>query len=225
MTPEKEWRLLLRSHQPVSEKLEAFGFRQTEDGWYWACPIHAGDYEMQIVILANGRPDYTLIDQKTKEAYALVKVASAQGAYVEALRKECGDVLLTVIDRCYDRQPHRQPQTRRILKWIEETYAVKGEYLWNDHPDHVVFRHPENRRWFAMILSVSRQKLYSEQEGEVEILNLKLSPDRLQECLRHPGYAPGYHMNKKYWCTLLLDEPLSDEEIWQRIEESRAQTR
>ena len=26
-------------------------------------------------------------------------------------------------------------------------------------------------------------------------------------------------------CTLLLDEPLSDEEIWQRIEESRAQTR
>lgn len=36
MTPEKEWRLLLRSHQPVSEKLEAFGFRQTEDGWYWA---------------------------------------------------------------------------------------------------------------------------------------------------------------------------------------------
>ena len=142
-------RLLLRSHQPVSEKLEAFGFRQTEDGWYWACPIHAGDYEMQIVILADGRPDYTLIDQKTKEAYALVKVASAQGAYVEALRKECGDVLLTVIDRCYD----RQPQIRRILKWIEETYAINGEYLWNDHPDDVVFRHPENRRWFAMILS------------------------------------------------------------------------
>lgn len=111
---------------------------------------------MQIVILADGRPDYTLIDQKTKEAYALVKVASAQGAYVEALRKECGDVLLTVIDRCYDRQPHRQPQIRRILKWIEETYAVNGEYLWNDHPDYVVFRHPENRRWFAMILSVSR---------------------------------------------------------------------
>lgn len=195
-------------------------------GWLvLGVPIHAGDYEMQIVILADGRPDYTLIDQKTKEAYALVKVASAQGAYVEALRKECGDVLLTVIDRCYDRQPHRQPQTRRILKWIKETYAVNGEYLWNDHPDDVVFRHPENRRWFAMILSVSRHKLYSEQEGEVEILNLKLSPDRLQECLRHPGYAPAYHMNKKYWCTLLLDEPLSDEEIWQRIEESRAQTR
>lgn len=76
-----------------------------------------------------------------------------------------------------------------------------------------------------MILSVSRQKLYSEQEGEVEILNLKLSPDRLQECLRHPGYAPAYHMNKKYWCTLLLDDTLSDEEIWRRIEESRAQTR
>lgn len=131
------------------------------------------------------------------------------------------DVLLTVIDRCYD----RQPQTRRILKWIKETYAVNGEYLWNDHPDDVVFRHPENRRWFAMILSVSRHKLYSEQEGEVEILNLKLSPDRLQECLRHPGYAPAYHMNKKYWCTLLLDDTLSDEEIWQRIEESRAQTR
>ena len=32
-------------------------------------------------------------------------------------------------------------------------------------------------------------------------------------------------MNKKYWCTLLLDDTLSDEEIWQRIEESRAQTR
>ena len=57
-------------------------------GWLvLGVPIHAGDYEMQIVILADGRSDYTLIDQKTKEAYALVKVASAQGAYVEALRK------------------------------------------------------------------------------------------------------------------------------------------
>ena len=148
MTPEKEWRLLLRTQQPVSEKLEAFGFRQTEDGWYWACPIHAGDYEMQIVILADGRPDYTLIDQKTKE---------------------CGDVLLTVIDRCYDRQPHRQPQTRRILKWIEETYAVKGEYLWNDHPDHVVFRHPENRRWFAMILSCFQTEAVQRMSAASEI--------------------------------------------------------
>ena len=60
-------------------------------GWLvLGVPIHAGDYEMQIVILADGRSDYTLIDQKTKEAYALVKVASAQGADVEALRKECG---------------------------------------------------------------------------------------------------------------------------------------
>ena len=101
-------------------------------------------------------------------------------------------MLLTDIDRCYD----RQPQIRRILKWIEETYAVNGEYLWNDHPDDVVFRHPENRRWFAMILSVSRHKLYSEQEGEVEILNLKLSPDRLQECLRHPGCAHCCWMNR-----------------------------
>ena len=58
----------------------------------------------------------------------------------------------------------------------------------------------------------------------VEIALIKLSADNVQERLKQEHIYPGWHMNKKYWITVILDESLSDNEIMELIKESHSFT-
>lgn len=46
-----------------------------------------------------------------------------------------------------------------LLTEIERRYGVVPEYLWRDAPDYAVFRHAENRKWFAVLLNPPGTKL------------------------------------------------------------------
>ena len=36
-------------------------------------------------------------------------------------------------------------------RYIRDTYSVDGEFLWAKYPGYEIFRHPDNRKWFALI--------------------------------------------------------------------------
>lgn len=58
-------------------------------------------------------------------------------------------------------------------------------------------------------------------EDEFKI-NLKCDPDKainLRE--RYPDHVlPGYHMNKKYWNTVIVDGPIPDKLLYEWVDES-----
>ena len=58
-------------------------------------------------------------------------------------------------------------------------------------------------------------------QGEAR-LNLKCDPDEAL-ALRDifPAITPGYHMNKKHWNTLCLDNTVPEQEIKRQIDQSR----
>jgi predicted DNA-binding protein (MmcQ/YjbR family) len=52
-------------------------------------------------------------------------------------------------------------------------------------------------------------------------INLKVLPEtsiELQE--RHEAVLPGYHMNKKHWITVLMDNSVPDSLIWEWVDQS-----
>lgn len=49
-----------------------------------------------------------------------------------------------------------------IIKYIEDTYDVLPEYPWAKYDSNAAFRHRENRKWFALIMDVRREKLSPE---------------------------------------------------------------
>ena len=52
-------------------------------------------------------------------------------------------------------------------------------------------------------------------------MNLKCDPDEALELReRFPAVLPGYHMNKKYWNTVLIDGTISDSMLKVWIENS-----
>ena len=55
-------------------------------------------------------------------------------------------------------------------------------------------------------------------------MNLKCNPDEAEELReRFPAVLPGYHMNKKYWNTVLIDGSVSDSMLQTWIEGSYRQ--
>ena len=57
-----------------------------------------------------------------------------------------------------------------------------------------------------------------------EVLNVKLAPEKIESLISKTGYYKAYHMNKKNWITIILDDSISDDEIIKLIDESYSYT-
>ena len=77
-------------------------------------------------------------------------------------------------------------------------------------------------KWYAVLLTVSSRKLGLDSDEYIEIIDLRMTPDDIEAVVDYQKYFPGYHMNKKHWVTICLDNTLSDEEIQNRIDNSYA---
>ena len=66
---------------------------------------------------------------------------------------------------------------------------------------------------FGRVLRRTQSKLGLKEEGSVDIINVKCEPDMVGLLTQTYGFLPGYHMNKKYWITMLLDGSVSEAKI------------
>lgn len=109
-------------------------------------------------------------------------------------------------------------QRQRIMKYIQNRYAVEPEYLWARYPNYAVFRQPASRKWFAAIMDVARKSLYLEGDGTADVMDLKCGPVLVGSLLAQDGFLPAYHMSKSSWISVLLNDTVSDEEIYPLLE-------
>lgn len=96
---------------------------------------------------------------------------------------------------------------------IEGTYGAKGECLWAKYPTYLVFRHSSNRKWFAAIMEIPREKLGLDRGGDIPVVNLKCDPRLIGSFREEKGIFPAYHMSKAHWLTVALDGTVGDDKI------------
>lgn len=93
-----------------------------------------------------------------------------------------------------------------VVQFIHNNFTnITQDYPWEDTPTYSVFRHTDNKKWFALLMEINYTTLHLNQPGKTYILNLKSDPDLIDELTRQPGFLPAYHMNKTHWITVLLD--------------------
>ena len=66
----------------------------------------------------------------------------------------------------------------------------------------------------CLLYTSSWDKLEKGREGQVEAVNLK--HDQVADLLSHKGVYPAFHMNKRYWISVVLDDTLSDKDVYKR---------
>lgn len=112
-----------------------------------------------------------------------------------------------------------------IFQYVKEKYRIEPDYPFSTYPGFPVLRHEDNRKWFALIMDVPREKLGLKGAEYVDIMNVKLGDPMLVDMLvQRPGYFYGYHITRSSWISVLLDGTVPFEEICQWIDESYAVT-
>ena len=99
-----------------------------------------------------------------------------------------------------------------LIRRIDEEFRVTGEQLWEDAPDCLVFRNPNSKKWFAILMDVDRRRLGLSGEGVTDVVNVKSDPLLIGSLLHNSGYLPAYHMNKRTWISIRLDDAAPREE-------------
>ena len=102
---------------------------------------------------------------------------------------------------------------QEVIDFIKKQFDITEEHLWLKFPDYIVFRNRKNKKWFAIIMDIEKSRLGLEDEGKIDIIDLKCDPILIGSLLHNEGYLPAYHMSKKNWITVLLDGSVSENEL------------
>ena len=208
---------IFKSYQFNQEKARAYGFVKNGEVWTNSCQILEGDFVMVLSITADN-VRFQVFDQEMGDLYPQVHMESMTGSFVGNVREACLEILYQIRKACFDVQDFVCPQTKRIMVQVQEKYGNQLEYLWEKSPDTAVLRHEGNKKWYAVLMKISWDKLEKGREDLVEAVNLK--HDQVADLLSQKGIYPAVHMNKRYWISVVLDDTLSDEMVLELIEKS-----
>ena len=208
---------IFKAYQFNSKKAKEYGFIENQGVWTYSLTILKGDFLMKITV-EDSDLTFQVFDQETGELYPQVHMESMRGTFVGSVREACLEVLYSIRKACFEVQEFLCPQTKRIMAFVQEKFGNQLEYLWEKSPDTAVLRHEDNQKWYAILMRISWDRLDKGRDGLVEAVNLK--HDQVADLLSQNGIYPAFHMNKRYWISLPLDDTLTDEKVLELFERS-----
>ena len=92
-----------------------------------------------------------------------------------------------------------------IEKHMLKAFGCAPDYPWFRFPNYAVYRHKDSRKWFAVVMDVSKRKFGFDAEETVEVMNVKCEEILVDSLLSQNGVFPAYHMSKGTWVSVWLD--------------------
>lgn len=204
----------------VPEMLEPFGFRHTASGYIFQNKLLDSGFDMTVTVTIDGAVFTTITDPAFGEPYTLYLVGDAAGSFVGSVRTEYEELLTEISEKCFVPDVFQAAQAKELIEYVRETYGDELEYLWEKFPNNAVWRRKDTKKWYGALLTVSKCKLGIKSDEMVEIIDLRIAPEKMEALIDKKLYFPGWHMNKKNWYTVILDGSVSLEELRSRIDES-----
>ena len=97
-----------------------------------------------------------------------------------------------------------------FLDYCLDTYNTAADYPFDEDFETAVLRHANNRKWYAILMRVSRRKFGFDSDEVINVVNLKLPLEMFGSFGAGDGVYPAYHMNKVHWISVLLPDAQED---------------
>lgn len=209
---------ILKNKKVNIKKLEEFGFEKKSELYKYSKEIMDGDFILNVEICDNNIQT-NLIEKETQELYTL-HLSDEEGTFIGQVRDQYNEVLKEISDKCFDNSVFKYEQTYKILDYIDKKYGDKPEYLWEKFPDNAIARRKDNQKWYLAILTVNKNKFGFETDEKVEVIDLRAEKELISELIQEKNIYPGYHMNKKSWISIILDNSMPIKNIYNFIDMS-----
>ena len=222
MTIEEE---IFKKSKPVEKKLIKYGFKKEDIGYIYSRNIMNGDFRVDVRVVED-KVEAKVIDNAFGDEYTNYRIEESTGAFVGQVREELDLLLRDIKKHCFESSNFTFFQTNEIANCILEKYGDEVEFPWEDEAngDAGIFRNPDSQKWYGIIMPIDKSKIEDKASGLVEVMNIKLDPQEIDELVKEDGFYRAYHMNKKYWITIILDGTVKTDRIMKLVEESHSYT-
>ena len=99
---------------------------------------------------------------------------------------------------------------QEFLEYCINTYGTSPDYPFDEDFETAVLRHADNRKWYAIVMKVSRRKFGFDSDEVIDVVNLKLPTEMFGSFGAADGVYPAYHMNKLHWISVVLSDAADD---------------
>ena len=99
---------------------------------------------------------------------------------------------------------------QEFLQYCQDTYATTPDCPFEDDFVTTVVRHSDTRKWYGLVMRLSRRKFGQDSDEIIDVVNLKLPLDMFGAFGKEDGVYPAYHMNKLHWISVLLPDASDD---------------
>ena len=99
---------------------------------------------------------------------------------------------------------------QEFLEYCLDAYGTSPDYPFDEDFETAVLRHADNRKWYAIVMRVSRRKFDLDSDDVIDVVNLKLPTEMFGSFGAADGVYPAYHMNKLHWISALLPDAPDD---------------
>ncbi len=221
MTIEEE---IFRKTKIDFDKVSKYGFKKDKSLYKYSKNIMNNTFRVDIEIDNDGIVKGKVYDLAFGDEYTNFRIEDSTGSFVGQVRDEFKSLLKDIRSNCFTRETFIYEQSNRITKAIKEKYGDEPEFEWEKFPGYATFRNKDSKKWYGIIMNLDKSKLDKNSTGEIEIIDIKLEENEIEYLLKQDGFYPAYHMNKKSWITIILNNTVSDEKIMSLIEKSYSYT-
>lgn len=194
-----------------------FGFKKTgPETFEINLPLKTPDFEVQIIIDHN-EIKLKVFELPDRLEYLPFNLNEDEGgSFVNQIRSDVDEVVYQVIESCYQLKDYRE----RVFDFVRAELNTELETPWAKHPEFYVMKTANRQKWYGLMMRISYQLLDPQQSGIVDVLNLKAPPLKIVDLIDYQTFYPAYHMNKKHWVSVVVDEKINLKQLQALIRQS-----
>ena len=206
---------LLEQYDIDCKRAIAYGFSRTEAGLELKKEL-PGVGLYAVFVIAGKSFEVNVFDADTDEEYLPFNVLDNITGFVTGIREQVEDLVQEIKEKCL----LNSNMKLRLMEYCERKFGTEPEAPWEDSPDAYTFKTAKRNKWYALFMTIPYKSLGLAAKGTLDVVNIKLPPEKVLDLIDRVHFYPAYHMNKKHWITIVLDKEVDEPLVQQLLEES-----
>ncbi len=176
-----------------------------EDGFYAVFRITENSIEIHVYEEPDGEP--YLPFNTTADGGFVGRIRACVDAQTDQILRDC--FVLTDVKAI-------------LIDYVQKKYGTVPEAPWDYLKEYHTLNTAGRHKWYGLFMLIPYKYLGVEKEGKIHVLNLKAKSEDIPALIDHIHYFPAYHMNKKYWISILLDRDADIAQLQRLLDNSYA---
>ncbi|MCR4562475.1 MAG: MmcQ/YjbR family DNA-binding protein [Bacilli bacterium] len=209
--------------KPDLNLLIKYGFVKEDDIYKYGTTLRNGEFRLEVIYDKKQERFFSEVYETSfNDVYPLIYMDVAHGEYVGELREEYQGILEEIARKTCMEFVFKNDSTNDLIAYVKEKYGVEMDFPWTTPgaKDYAVLRREDNQKWFGLLSTIKGKSLGLNEGLIIEALNVRYSKDETDKIWDNVHIFPAYHMNKKSWITLILDNSCPLEQYKTLIDQS-----